>query len=144
MDEDDDIDDMDTESIADSMHGEQNPSIQQVVPTSDATISIPTDLIIDVHEDVKVTKTDLLNSRPLSSSNKSLASSTPSIHQLKINPIEHQTKPKLLTPASVVKKGRREFSKKSMYHFFFFLLQFPTGNYRYHRQLFHLLRVKHH
>jgi hypothetical protein len=86
---------------------------EQVTPANDATKSIQTDLTITARENVQITKNNLLNSRPLSYSNKSLASSTTSIHKLKINPVENKTKPKVSIPAPAVKKGQREFPKKS-------------------------------
>ena len=69
------------------------------------TKSIQTDLSFDIHEHVIITKNNLLNSKPLSYSNKSLASSTTSLNKLRINPIDHKKKMNLPTPAPVVKKG---------------------------------------
>jgi hypothetical protein len=117
---------MDTESIAESMQSEQNSFMEQVVPTNNVPIPIQTNLTMDVDKDVKITQTNLLDSRSLSISNKSLASSTASTHQLKANPIENKVKPKLPTPTPAIKKGSEEFSKKSIYYLFFFSTRTKT------------------
>jgi len=88
--DDDDTDELDNESIAESILSEKLQSIDN------STKSIQTDLSFDINENLTIMKNNLLNS-------KSLTNSTTSLNQLKINSTKNKAKPNLPTP--IVKKN---------------------------------------
>jgi hypothetical protein len=90
--DDDDTDELDNESIAESILSEKLQSIDN------STKSIQTDLSFDINENLTIMKNNLLNS-------KSLTSSTTSLNQLKINSTKNKEKPNLPTPIPIVKKN---------------------------------------
>jgi hypothetical protein len=94
---------MDTESIAESSMSEKIQIIHRLFSTTDTTKSVQTDLSFD---NMLIVQNNLLDSKSLSNSNKSLASSTTSINKLNDNKVNmHKRKASIPTPVSVVKKG---------------------------------------
>ena len=115
LDEDSDVDESDNKSIADSNYGDKPPPpppppVELIIPIKEPTKPIPITTKLTVPEDSTKKKINLSTSKALSSSNRSLASSTASIHRLKIEPSEKkstitQRKPNLPTPTPVNKRG---------------------------------------
>ncbi|CAF4387887.1 unnamed protein product, partial [Rotaria socialis] len=110
--DDDDTDGLDSESIADSAMSEQVQSI----PSLPSTKSIQTDLSFDIKDNITFVKNNLLKSKSMSISNKSLVGSIKSVTKPKINTQENNVmngnvkRESLPAHVAVVKKG---FERKS-------------------------------
>ncbi|CAF4215364.1 unnamed protein product, partial [Rotaria magnacalcarata] len=105
-DDDDDTDGLDSESIADSVMSEQVQSI----PSLPSTKSIQTDLSFDIKDNITFVKNNLLKSKSLSTSNRSLVGSIKSVNKPKINTQENKVnvnvkKPIIPAPVAAVKKN---------------------------------------
>ncbi|CAF2085137.1 unnamed protein product [Rotaria magnacalcarata] len=105
-DDDDDTDGLDSESIADSVMSEQAQSI----PSLPSTKSIQTDLSFDIKDNITFVKNNLLKSKSLSTSNRSLVGSIKSVNKPKINTQENKVnvnvkKPIIPAPVAAVKKN---------------------------------------
>jgi len=97
---------MDTESIAESSMSEKIQTIHSLFSTNDTTKSVQTDLSFDINDNMLIVQNNLLDSKSLSNSNKSLASSTTSINKLTDNKVNmHKRKASIPTSVSLVKKG---------------------------------------
>lgn len=110
--ENDDTDEFDTQSVAESVMSEQPvPSAISRLPSiADSTKSIQTDLSFDIHDNITFVKNNLQTSKLLASSNRSLYSSTRSINTSKINVKDNTVqanlkKPAIPSPGSIIKKG---------------------------------------
>lgn len=140
LDEDSDVDESDNKSIADSNYGDKPaPPVEPIPSAKEPTKSIPISNTLTIPEDPSKKKTNLSVSKPFSHSNRSLASSTTSIHRLKIEPKEKKTivpqrKPNLPMPTPASKTRKQYF--RTTTHLSSVSFQRLNGNYQYHWQLY--------
>lgn len=147
LDEESDVDESDNKSVADSNYGDKPTPVELIPPPKEITKPIPINNTLTLPEDPNKKKTNLSISKPLSYSNRSLASSTTSVHRLKTEPkdkknIVPQRKPNLPMPTTVPKKRKQDLRNPIHPSSSFF--QQPKGNYQHLWQLFLRLYANHH
>lgn len=121
-----DADEFDSESISESIPSKPVQPTPPAPLKQDSAKSIQTDLSFDAKDNITFMKNSLLNSKPLSMSNRSLTGSIKSITKPKTsiqdNKVNTQVKkPSIIpSPAPIVKKGKNHNETIEIDFTFFF------------------------